>query len=97
MARSSSNPASTAYQAFSAVTGVMGYALNDSPLCVYMGARSLLCGMNDMGNVISSSSRVVFFYFQLPPFSPSSVTLQPAPGDTGKVWYNRCFFGTNHY
>ena len=24
-------------------------------------------------------------YFQLPPNAPASVTLQPAPGDTGKV------------
>ena len=24
------------------------------------------------------------FYFELPPHCPASVTLQPAPGDTGK-------------
>ena len=26
-----------------------------------------------------------FLLFQLPPNAPASVTLQPAPGDTGKV------------
>lgn len=49
------------------------------PPCQGKGAP-ITTASNTVCNVM-----LLVFVLQLPPGSPSSVTLQPAPGDTGKV------------